>query len=52
MKRTTIFLTDGQIKALEKMAERKTLKMAQLIRLYISQGLERDTPRRKPKQRA
>jgi len=44
MKRTTVFLTDGQTKKLAKMAKRKTITVAQLIRLYISAGLESEKP--------
>jgi hypothetical protein len=42
MKRTTIFLTDDQIKKLAKVAARKAIKPAQLIRMYINAGLERE----------
>jgi hypothetical protein len=41
MKRTTIFLTDDQIKRLAKEAKRKTITVAQLIRIYIQAGLEK-----------
>jgi hypothetical protein len=44
MKRTTIFLTDDQIKRLDKVAKRKGLKVAQLIRVYISAGLHKEKP--------
>ena len=40
MKRTTVFLTDDQIKRLAKTAKRKTITVAQLIRLYVQAGLE------------
>jgi predicted DNA-binding ribbon-helix-helix protein len=42
MKRTTIFLTDEQVKKLAKVAARKGLNVAQLIRLYVSEGLRRE----------
>jgi hypothetical protein len=40
MKRTTIFLTEDQIKRLEKVAKKNGIKVAQLIRIYIVAGLE------------
>jgi hypothetical protein len=42
MKRTTIFLTPDQIKRLEKVATRKAIKPAQLIRIYINAGLAKE----------
>jgi len=40
MKRTTIFLPPDQIKKLQKVAKRKGINVAQLIRIYIAAGLE------------
>jgi hypothetical protein len=40
MKRTTVFLTDDQIKRLAKVATRKGINVAQLIRVYINAGLD------------
>jgi hypothetical protein len=42
MKRTTIFLTEDQIKRLQKVAASKTIKPAQLIRMYITAGLAKE----------
>jgi hypothetical protein len=42
MKRTTIFLTDDQIKRLAKASKRKGIKAAQLIRVYINAGLDKE----------
>ncbi len=42
MKRTTIFLTEEQVKKLARTAARKGLNVAQLIRLYISEGLRKE----------
>lgn len=42
MKRTTIFLTDEQIKRLAKIAKRKGIVTAQLIRIYINAGLDQE----------
>ncbi len=42
MKRTTIFLTDDQIKRLAKTSTRKGINTAQLIRIYINAGLDKD----------
>ena len=42
MKRTTIFLTEEQVKKLAKVAGRKGLNVAQLIRLYVSEGLRKE----------
>ncbi len=44
MKRTTIFLTDDQIKRLAKASKRKGINVAQLIRIYINAGLDREKP--------
>jgi hypothetical protein len=42
MKRTTVFLTDDQIKRLAKAAKSKGINVAQLIRIYINAGLDKD----------
>jgi hypothetical protein len=42
MKRTTVFLTDDQIKRLAKASTRKGINTAQLIRVYINAGLDKD----------
>jgi post-segregation antitoxin (ccd killing protein) len=42
MKRTTIFLTTDQVKRLAKQAKRKGINVAQLIRIYISAGLQKE----------
>jgi hypothetical protein len=42
MKRTTIFLADDQIKKLAKAAKRKGINVAQLIRIYINAGLDKE----------
>jgi predicted DNA-binding protein len=42
MKRTTIFLTPEQIKRLNKLATKKAIKPAQLIRMYINAGLAKE----------
>jgi post-segregation antitoxin (ccd killing protein) len=42
MTRTTVFLTDDQIKRLAKAAKRKGINVAQLIRTYINAGLDKD----------
>ena len=42
MKRTTIFLTEEQVKKLAKVAGRKGVNVAQLIRLYVSEGLRKE----------
>jgi hypothetical protein len=44
MKRTTIFLTDDQIKRLAKVSDRKGINVAQLIRVYINAGLDKEKP--------
>jgi hypothetical protein len=44
MKRTTVFLTDEQIKRLAKTAKRKGINAAQLIRVYINAGLDKEKP--------
>jgi hypothetical protein len=43
MKRTTIFLTDDQLKRLAKFATKKGIKPAQLIRMYINDGLAKES---------
>ncbi len=40
--RTTIFLTPAQRKGLESVAKRKGLKVAQVIRSYVDDGLRRE----------
>jgi len=42
LKRTTIWLTREQIKRLQAVAKRKGLKAAQLIRLYVDTGLNKE----------
>ena len=42
LKRTTIWLTREQIKRLQAVAKRKGLKAAQLIRLYVDAGLNKE----------
>ena len=42
LKRTTIWLTREQIKRLQAVANRKGLKAAQLIRLYVDAGLNKE----------
>jgi hypothetical protein len=42
MKRTTIFLTEDQIKRLQKVAAKKGIKPAQQIRMYINSGLAKE----------
>lgn len=43
MKRTTVFFTEEQQRQLAKQAKRKTITVAQLIRLYVQAGLEKDS---------
>jgi hypothetical protein len=40
MRRTTIWLTEPQIKALEKLAKKTGLAQAELIRRFIDAGLK------------
>jgi predicted DNA-binding protein len=42
MKRTTIWLTEEQIKQLKEVAKRTGMQMAQIIRLYVDQGLQKE----------
>jgi hypothetical protein len=42
MKRTTIFLTPDQVKKLAKTATQKGINPAQLIRIYINAGLDKE----------
>jgi hypothetical protein len=42
MKRTTIWLTEEQIKRLGKVAASKAINPAQLIRIYINAGLAKE----------
>jgi predicted DNA-binding protein len=44
MKRTTIWLTDSQVKALAKISKRTGTKQAELIRNYINAGLAKERP--------
>jgi hypothetical protein len=44
MKRTTVFLTEGQRKRLAKIARHKTITVAQLIRLYVQAGIDKEKP--------
>jgi len=41
MKRTTIWLTDAQVRKIAKASRRSGLKAAELIRRYIDAGLEK-----------
>jgi hypothetical protein len=40
MKRTTIWLTDAQVKALAKVSKKTGMKQAELIRRFIDAGLK------------
>jgi hypothetical protein len=40
MKRTTVFLTPAQILKLQKMSDKTGLKMSELIRRFIDDGLK------------
>jgi len=42
MKRTTIWLTEAQLKQLARVSKRGGLAIAELIRRYIDRGLERE----------
>ena len=42
MKRTTIFLLEEQVSKLAKVAALKGINVAQLIRVYISEGLRKE----------
>jgi len=42
MIRTTIFLTEEQVKSLARVSNSKGINVAQLIRLYISAGLRKE----------
>jgi len=42
MKRTTVFLTDDQVKRLATVSKRKGINTAQLIRVYINAGLDKE----------
>jgi hypothetical protein len=42
MQRTTIWLTKDQLRQLQAIAKRKGLKAAQLIRVYIDEGLRKE----------
>jgi hypothetical protein len=41
MKRTTIWLTDAQVKALAKINKKTGIKQAELIRRFVDQGIEK-----------
>jgi predicted DNA-binding protein len=41
MKRTTIWLSDAQVKRLTEMSKRTGLKVAELIRRFIDEGLRK-----------
>ena len=41
MKRVSLFLSDSQIAALKKLARRTGIKMSELIRRFIDEGLKR-----------
>ena len=41
MKRTTIWLTDSQVKALAKISKKTGMKQAELIRRFIDRGIEK-----------
>jgi predicted DNA-binding protein len=42
MKRTTIYLSDEQVRRLDLLAKATGLKVAELIRRFIDAGLDRD----------
>ena len=42
MKRTTVFLTEQQLKRLAVIAKRKGFTVAQLIRFYVDSGLQHE----------
>ena len=41
MKRTTVWLADAQVKKLAELSKRTGLKVAELIRRYIDEGLSK-----------
>ena len=41
MKRTTIWLTDSQVKALAKISKKTGMKQAELVRRFIDRGIEK-----------
>jgi hypothetical protein len=41
MKRTTVWLTDFQVKALAKISKKTGMKQAELIRRFIDRGIEK-----------
>jgi predicted DNA binding CopG/RHH family protein len=41
MKRVSMFLSDSQIAALKKLAKRTGIKVSELIRRFIDEGLKR-----------
>jgi hypothetical protein len=42
MKRTTIWLTEEQLKKLKAVAKRTGMQVAQIIRLYVERGLQKE----------
>jgi predicted DNA-binding protein len=51
MERTTIFLTDAQRQRLVKLAKTTGLKVAELIRRFIDDGLDRAEKKAKKEER-
>jgi Ribbon-helix-helix domain len=43
MKRTTVWLTEEQVKQLRAVAKRTGMQVAQIIRLYVDAGLQKET---------
>jgi hypothetical protein len=43
MKRTTIWLTDSQVKGLEKLSARTGIKIAEIVRRALDEFLKRET---------
>jgi hypothetical protein len=42
MKRTTIWITDAQIKQLARVSKKRGIAIAELIRRYVDRGLDRE----------
>jgi hypothetical protein len=42
LKRTNVFMSTGDLRTLEKIGKRKGLKLAQMIRLAISEYIKRE----------
>jgi Ribbon-helix-helix domain len=42
MKRVSMFLSDSQIAKLKKLARKTGIKMSELVRRFIDEGLKRD----------